>query len=223
MIRIVLHGLLGSALLGFASALCGCAQSATAERQYYALDVTRPGPPAKARIDATLRLRRFNVDEAFASKQLVYRVDEFRYEPDYYHQLLVLPGVMITEETRDWLASSGLFARVTAAGSRVESTYVLEGNVIDLYADFRDKAAPLAVVAIRFFLLTGPETGETVAVARTYTAESPISAKTAEAVVEALSKSLSNILTRLEADMEKTLARKPDEVKAVPSKETAGR
>jgi ABC-type uncharacterized transport system auxiliary subunit len=156
MIRIRLRRLLCFALLGFAFVVSGCAQSATAERKYYALDVTRAGPPAKVHTDATLRLRRFNVDEAFASRQLVYRVDEFQYEPDYYHQFLVLPGVMITEETRDWLANSGLFDRVTAVGSRVESTYLLEGNVIDLYADFRSKSAPVAIVAIRFFLLPRP-------------------------------------------------------------------
>ena len=107
------HRLLCLALLGFAFTLSGCAQSATAERKYYVLDVTRAGPLAKVHTDATLRLRRFNADEAFASRQLVYRLDEFRYEPDYYHQLLILPGVMTTEETRDWLADSGLFDRVT--------------------------------------------------------------------------------------------------------------
>lgn len=216
-----LHGLLRLVLPALALAVSGCAQSATAERLYYVLDVKREGPPAQLHADATLRLRRFNVDEAFATKQLVYRLDEFRYEPDYYHQLLVLPGVLITEETRDWLADSGLFDRVTAVGSRVESTYMLEGNVLDLYADFRNKEAPVAVVAIRFFLVTGPEGREKIALARTYTAESPIGVKTAEAIVEALSKSLGDILRRLEGDMEKTLARKPDKTKDIPPEEEA--
>lgn len=92
----------------------------------------------------------------------------------------------------------------------MESTYLLEGNIIDLYADFRNKSAPVAVVAIRFFLLTGPEGSETVILSQTYKAESPVAAKTAEAVLEAMSKSLSDILTHLEADTEKALARKPD-------------
>ena len=140
----------------------------------------------------------------------MYRVGEFRYETDYYHQFLVLPGIMITEETRDWLANSALFGRVTAVGSRLEPTYLLEGNVIDLYADFARKAAPEAVVEIRFFLLVGPEANESVALSETYRAANPISARTAEAVIEALSKSLADILTRLEADIAKVLARPPD-------------
>jgi len=210
MIRLPLNLLVYSALLMSGFLVSGCGQSAIAERQYYVLDAAREGKPAGVHSDATLRLRRFNVDAAFAARELVYRVGEFRYEPDYYHQFLVLPGVMITEETRDWLANSGLFGRVTAVGSRLESTYLLEGNVIDLYADFTQKAAPEAVVEIRFFLLVGPEANESVALSETYRAATPISAKTAEAVIEALGKSLADILTRLEADIAKVLARPPE-------------
>ena len=203
-----LHTLLGLALLGLALMGSGCSQSATADRQYYILDVTRPEGPASFHTDASLRIRRLNVDEEFATRPLVYRLDEFRYESDYYHQFLILPGVMITEEVRDWLADSGLFARVTAVGSRVETTYLLEGNVIDLYADFQNASAPVAVMTIRFFLLTGPDTEQSVILAQTYEAETPITAKTAEAVVEAFSKNLDGILANLETDMEKTLAAK---------------
>jgi len=210
MIRIRLHFLVHSALLISGFLLSGCGQSAIAERKYYVLDAIREGKPAAVHSDATLRLRRFNVDEAFAARGLVYRVDEFRYEPDYYHQFLVLPGVMITEETRDWLANSGLFGRVTAVGSRLESTYLLEANVIDLYADFTPKAAPEAVMEIRFFLLAGPEAKESVALSEAYRAATPISTRTAEAVVQALSKSLADILTRLEADIAKVVARSAD-------------
>lgn len=223
MIPLRLYFLAYPALLASGFLLSGCGQSAIAERNYYVLDTVRAGLPGAVHTDATLRLRRFNVDEAFAGRSLVYRVDEFRYEPDYYRQFLVLPGVMITEEVRDWLANSGLFARVTAVGSRVESTYLLEGNVIDLYADFTQKATPEAIVEIRFFLLAGPEAGESVALSQTYRAATPISAKTAEAVVQALSKSLADILTHLEADIAKVLARPPDKAEAVPEREKAGR
>ncbi len=216
MIRVRLYLLVYSALLLTGLLLSGCGQSALAERKYYVLDVLRESKPAVAHTDATLRLRRFNVDEAFSTRSLVYRVDEFRYESDYYRQFLVLPGVMITEEVRDWLANSGLFARVTAVGSRVESTYLLEGNVIDLYADFTQKATPEAVVEIRFFLLAGPEANESVALSETYRAATPIPAKTAQAVVQALSKSLADIMARLEVDIAKVITRPPDKVESLP-------
>ena len=203
------HGLSCFALFASALTLSGCIQGQTVEKTYYIVEATRASGPAAAS-DATLRVRRLNVDDAYATRQMVYRLDEFRYESDYYHQFLILPGVMLTDETRDWLADSGLFARVSSVGSRYETTYALEGNVIGLYADFTNRLAPQAVVAIRFFLLTGPEAEATVALSETYKAASPIAARTAEAIVAALSKSLAEILTRLEADLQKVLAARPE-------------
>jgi ABC-type uncharacterized transport system auxiliary subunit len=193
--------------------LAGCGQGVVAARKYYLLDAIRPGPPAAFHSEATLRVRRFEVDQAFASKQLVYRVEPARYEPDFYHQYLVPPGTTILEKTRDWLADSGLFQRVYSAYSPLESTYVLEANVIDLYADFTTGATPRAVMQIRFFLLAGSDTNEGVPLVQTYRAESPIAARTAAAVVEALSADLADILTRLEADLQKALVRQPKKTK----------
>ncbi|MCU0915440.1 MAG: ABC-type transport auxiliary lipoprotein family protein [Planctomycetes bacterium] len=190
--------------------LSGCSSgSQTADRTYYILEATRTGAPVAADRNASLRVRRLNVDEVYATRQLVYRLDEFRYESDYYHQFLVLPGVMLTDETRDWLADSGLFARVSSLGSRYESTYALEGNIQGLYADFTNRAAPQAVVEIRFFLLNDADAEPTVLLSETYKAASPIAARSAEAVVAALSQSLAQILTRLEADLQKVLAPPP--------------
>jgi ABC-type uncharacterized transport system auxiliary subunit len=213
MTRIRLPWLSSFALLGLILTLSGCLQSDAADRKYYMVEAKREGGPAAVHNDATLRVRRFNVDEAYATKQLVYRIEEFRYESDYYHQFLVLPGLMITEKTRDWLADSGLFGRVSSVGSRLESTYMLEGSVMKLCGDFTDKSAPAAVMEIRFFLLAGADANETVALSQTYRAASPISDKTAEAVVEALSKSLAEILARLEADLQKALAASPGRAK----------
>jgi cholesterol transport system auxiliary component len=210
MIPIRLQWLLRVALIGFAAALCGCGQTATAERKFYVLNALREGAPAQVHTDATLRLRRFNVDEEFATRQIVYRVDEYRFETDYYHQFLVLPGVMLMEETRDWLMNSGLFGRVTAVGSRLESTYLLEANVIGLYADFSKDSAPTAITQVRFFLLSGSDENESVALAQTYKATTPISARTAEAVVDAFSRNLQEILKDLEADIGKVITSKGD-------------
>ncbi len=188
--------------------LSGCGQSAVASRKYYLLDTMRQGPPASVHSDATLRVRRFDVDQAFATRQLVYRVEATRYEPDFYDQFLVPPGVMITEKTRDWLAASGLFQRVTSTNSPLEAAYVLEGNVLSLYADFTTGATPRAVMEMRFFLLATSDANEAVPLAKTYKAESPLADRTASAVVDALSTDLADILTRLEADIAKGLIEK---------------
>jgi cholesterol transport system auxiliary component len=173
------------------------------------LDTVRQAPPASLHSPATLRVRPFGVDQAFAGKALVYRVAAFRYEPDFYDQFLVAPGVMVMEKTRDWLADSGLFQRVYSAHGPEETTYVLEGNVIEMYGDFRNVSAPQAIMEIRFYLQARPDTTGTVVLAKTYRAETPIAERTPAAVVAALSMDLADLLGRLEVDLEKVLAQSP--------------
>jgi len=201
----------GSALLLSSLALSGCGQGAVASRKYFLLDTQRQAPPASFHSDATLRVRPFHVDQAFAGRQLVYRVDTSQYEPDFYDQFLIPPGAMIAEKTRDWLAASDLFRRVSSSSGPLQSTYVLEGNVIEMYGDFTKASAPQAVMKIRFYFLASPDFNETVVLVRTYEASSPITARTADAVVGALGNDLADILTRLEADLEKILRQKQEQ------------
>jgi cholesterol transport system auxiliary component len=163
-------------------------------------------------------VRRFDVDTAFAGKGLIYRIGEFQYESDYYHGFLIPPGIMIAEQTRDWLVNSGLFQRVLPVRSPLESTYLLEGNVTALYGDFTNKTAPQAVMEIRFFLVGPANAGERAMLAQTYRAVTPVPARTAEAFIGALSRGLAEILTRLEADLQKTLTeRRAEPGPVVPS------
>jgi cholesterol transport system auxiliary component len=204
-IRTRLPSLVCSALVASSFVLAGCGQGAVANRKYFLLNVTPPESTASFHSAATLQVRGLNVDQAFATRQLVYRVDPTRYEPDFYNQFLIAPGTMITEETRDWLAASGLFLRVLSANSAVEPTYTLEGNITALYADFTTKPAPEAVVTIHFYLLAAPDTNEPVILSKAYRAVSPVATNTADAVVDAMSQSLTEILSHLETDMEEAM------------------
>lgn len=196
---------LASCLFSLVLIAGGCAGGTAHDKQYYILEAARPGEAIQPPIDASLEVHRFSVDVAFSTKGLVYRLDEFEYETDAYRQFLIAPGIMITERTRDWLADSGLFGRVLPVSSRVAADYTLEGNVTALYGDFSNESAPAAVVEIRFFLLENTDPTETVAVAQTYRAATPVRDRTAEVFVEALDRSLADILARLEADLQKVL------------------
>jgi cholesterol transport system auxiliary component len=188
-----------------AGGLFGCAQNQP-QRQYYILEAQRSAAPAPAARRATLQIRPFRMDMAFLGRSLVYRVGAFRYESDYYHQFLIPPAAMLEEQTRDWLAECGLFARIVPAGSPAEPTYTLTANVTALYGDFSDPAAARAVLEIRFALLGAPAPDQTIVFARTYDAENPVPQRTADAVVAALNQDLVQILTELEADLRQHLA-----------------
>lgn len=192
-------------LLGFGLAAGGCATGNSQQEEHYILEAARPGEPLPPVVSGALEVHRFSVNAAFSTRNLVYRTGRLEYETDYYRQFLIPPGAMITEQTRDWLARSGLFSHILPMGSRIAPDYTLEGNVTSLYGDFSDKSAPAAVMELRLFVLDNAG-GEKVVFAQTYRAATPVKDTTAGVFVEALNTSLADILTRLETDLRKTLA-----------------
>jgi cholesterol transport system auxiliary component len=218
---------LSVALIACIAVVGGCTPSSTYDKETFLLDASRPAglesseSPAvsdeansklktqNSKLAETLSVQRFSVDAAFAERNLVYRLDEFKYEPDYYREFLVTPSAMVTEETREWLANSGLFAQVLPRGSRLQAAYTLEGSVTALYGDFRDEAAPVAIMEVRYFLLRRDKAGQTIAFTQTYRSTHPVPIRTPEALIDALSRDLTDILIRFEADLRQFLSPKP--------------
>jgi len=202
------NAILCSMLALSALMMVGCAQG-TSAKEYYILDVSRTAEPIETPSDATVEVRRFNINTAYGSRNLVYRLGEFRYEPDYYRQFMIAPAIMITEETRHWLATSGLFKQVLPQGSPVAPTYTLQGIVTALYGDFSNNAAPTAVIRIRFFLTQHKEGTDVVVFSQPYRTAAPLPDRTGPALANAFSKDMVEILTQLEADLVKFLAANP--------------
>ncbi|MBN1360921.1 MAG: membrane integrity-associated transporter subunit PqiC [Sedimentisphaerales bacterium] len=182
--------------------LSGCARPVSANTRFYMLQTLRQAPPATREGKAVLAIPRFTIDAAYAGRGLVYRLDEHRYESDAYNEFLIAPAVMATEKTRDWLAGSGLFAQVLSSGSGADPTHRIEANITALYGDFRDKAAPKAVIEMRFFLLR-TETGidPEIVFAKSYRAACDTRTADPEGLVAGFDQCLRTILTELEKDL----------------------
>ena len=179
--------------------LSGCGYN----RRNFVLEVSRDRPQQEIRKDVVLDVQSFNADTAFSNRSLVYRKNQSEYETDFYNQFLIMPEDMITEKTRSWLSESGLFELVLGPGSYLDASHALEGNIITLYGDFRDKASPKATMKIRFFLIK--LSGKSVVFAKTYETTSESNKRTAESLVEAFNNCLTNILSDLEEDLREHL------------------
>ena len=179
--------------------LPGCAYN----RRNFVLETSRDRPQQEISKDVILDVQSFNVDTAFSNRSLVYRKNQSEYETDFYNQFLIRPEDMITEKTRSWLSESGLFELVLEPGSHIDASHVLEGNIITLYGDFRDKSSPKATMKIRFFLIK--LSGKSVVFAKTYETTSESNKRTAESLVEAFDNCLTNILSDLEEDLREHL------------------
>jgi len=193
-----------NAILLLALVCSGCASHSYAKRQFV-LEATRPAQPAGPSHEVVLAVRRFTIDPAYDSRGLLYRKGKSEYESDFYNEFLIAPQDLISSQTRNWLAQSGLFKMVLEPGSLVEPTHILEGNVLALYGDFRGQSLPQAVVEIRIFVVTSRSSRPEVVFTRDYRASQQAKERTADALVAALNQCLAQILSELEEDLGKVL------------------
>ncbi|MFP4316440.1 MAG: ABC-type transport auxiliary lipoprotein family protein [Desulfovibrionales bacterium] len=193
-----------SALMAMTLVFSGCTsmlQQERPQRQFFALEVTRPGDPLPdPQFKGTLNVRNFTVSPAFNRRNLVYRMGEAAYESDYYNLFLVDPGELVTQETTEWLRDANLFSAVIMPGSGLEYAYSLEGNLIELYGDFAEGKGA-AVVRIQFFLLRGQNGRSGVLLQKRYNHRVPLAERSPEALVQGYNQALAAILSELVEDM----------------------
>jgi len=174
-------------------------------KDYFALEVSRETESAPPSAEKTLLVQDFIVSPKFEDKGFVYRLTDLTYETDYYNEFIVPPGALFSEDTREWLAGSGIFDLVGDRRTVVSPTYTLQGRITALYGDMRKKGREKAVLEVRVFVFEhpGPDvTHETdLRFQKKYREEVPLSARSPAALVEGWNTAFRNILTALEKDL----------------------
>ena len=183
--------------------LTGCAtlEKNYPERNYYIFNISNEDKNLTPISGGVLEVRRFEISPSFASREFVYRNGDLSYESDFYNQFFRLPGQLITEQVRKWLSESGQFKYVVDSSNNVDANYILEGNVSELYGDFRTPNTPKAVMGIQFFLIEETSTNPQITFQNNYRREVVLSSNSAGELVKGWNEALQQILTALAGDL----------------------
>jgi len=173
------------------------------EKQYFALEVVREGDARAALPRTMLDVRRFRTS-APLGRELVYRESDARYESDFYNQWFVVPDVMLTQQTTNWLTAAGLFQYVMDSSGSLPPTHILEGTVTALYGDYRANPAK-AVLGLQFVLVHDTAASTDMIWHNQYRKEVEVSKQSPEALASGWNEALRIILTDLETDLNKAL------------------
>jgi cholesterol transport system auxiliary component len=196
----LLYALLLSTLL-LVSAGCVDLSRPALAKHYYLLDaVPKPvdGPPAHA---TAIRVTGVEVSAPFSERTLVFRLDQERYESDFYDEFFVAPRAMVTSELVEWLRVRRVFATTLPPSSSLDAPYAVEAQVTAMYGDLRDKSKTEAVFSMQVFVSHTGNPEHRIVLQRTYDQRVRVPDRSAEAVTKGLSEALQQCFAQLEADL----------------------
>jgi cholesterol transport system auxiliary component len=194
------------ALLLFCAACAGI-ERGYPDRRYFVLDVPTQANPTNPGGSEVLRVSTIRVSPRYADRSFVYRTSESGFESDFYHQFLVPPAALMTEEIRKNLIASEMFKYVIDASSPMQASFALDGSVNALYGDFRNLDSPRTVLEMEFFVTSEIPTKPGIMMQKRYQKSIPISGRSPEALVKGWNEALAEILTALVADLKTVTAK----------------
>lgn len=176
------------------------------EIRVHSIEASREGISNQVLDGASLKVSPLQVSDGFEDIFFTYRVSHTSYESDFYNQFLTSPDEMFLKELKEWFARRRLFEYVVDWTSGVSTTHELHGELLSLYADYRDEENPAAVLSMKL-LVSEREGGKRVILHQElYEKRIPFSTPSAEKLLHAWNAAFTEILTELENDLSSKLA-----------------
>jgi cholesterol transport system auxiliary component len=195
----------GALILSAALSSCVSMDRAYPEKRFFVIDASREAkrePAKNLPPDPLVWLREMRISPAYEGKGFVYRTGAYSYETDFYNEFFLAPGVMLHAEVREWLdgffREGGTYFSGIVDSPHPKATFTLQGAVNTLYGDYSEASDPKAVLAMQF-IMTWKEEGKTsILFHKDYRKEVALECPSPEALAEAWSEALAQILKDFE-------------------------
>ncbi|MDV5168526.1 hypothetical protein [Photobacterium rosenbergii] len=169
----------------------------------YAMSASPP-MVASARIGETLRIDHVRSVPPFNDTQMIYRLNEVRFEKDYYNRFISDPESILSNQLASWLQQSGLYDIIVLPSVHTPSNQVLQVTITKLFGDFRPGQQPTAVMEIQFFLVDNTDYRPGVVFSKTYTSRIPIENKSPLLLAEGYGVAMTRIFEQLTSELLRT-------------------
>ena len=181
------------ALLLFILTITGCVNIKSGKyiaQKQYMLNVNLPKKANNTTSKNILLVSNVQSLSEFSGFDFVYRLSEFNYTKDKYNVFFISPQQQIKQITTRYLQHLGLFKSVSDNFSLLTTIpnqkYILYTKILALYADYRNKENPKAVISLRFTLTNE----EQIVFAKTYLFRISLQKKNSSDLVQAWSEGL---------------------------------
>ncbi len=166
----------------------------------YSLEVNEPKHVTSAASPVAVHLKAFGATSQCQDRFFVYRTGAMLYESDFYNQLAASPARMIEDLTQNYLQGSPVVRFVLKSGFASHAHYEIQGQVIEMYGDYRQAKEPKAVLVLEFTVsdVSGEKTQ--VLWQKRYQQSIPIKRPVPEALAEGWSRGLGEIEAVFESD-----------------------
>ena len=171
------------------------------ERNFYVIHAERTDKTSDRVTGGILEINNFNISPEFTSREFVYRTGENKYVSDFYNQFFKSPASLIRNETYQWMSDSGMFKSVISRSVEIDTDYILDGNVTELYIDLINLGNPRAVLSIQFFITKETPTKTVLIFDKKYREEIDTQDRSPENFIKSWNNALELILTDFEKDM----------------------
>jgi cholesterol transport system auxiliary component len=193
---------------------CLNTQSIYPEKKYFLLEITQEqslpnqftiAPAKNQKNFGILRIAKIRMSPPYTGKGFIYKKSINTFDTDFYNEFLVSPDDMLAELIRKWMASSGLFDRVTCSPGHFKENYILEGAVTTMHGDYSDMNHPFAVFCIQFFLIKDSGLNYQLIFQKNYAKKLSIDKHNTQSLVQGWNKALTQIMIDFQSEIEKRI------------------